>query len=261
MKYTNKLVGNLTMLASLLSIGSVHAQGREIQDSLIYTDPTVSQSSNYIYGGSLEYWSTKRSMSNSYIASNKTLSQVGMNFFVGKDNLTAAISYRGNGSSTVNDINYYDNSVKDQDGTFSELEFTVRLLSKEGYINKTVFPYLIGGYTLGRSTYYPNGTAGGTTNYSSPILGFGSIIPFNEKVGIRVDAKGYSVSQNAGSTYGTNSNQTSGGNIVTLNLYWNLDKEWNAQVGARKIEYAGSSNLAFAQRGSGYFVMLGKTFR
>jgi len=254
--YPFKIISKVLIFISLpLSIGNAIAQNREIQDSLIYTDPTVSSSSGYIYGGSVEYWNT--SPSATYTSWKNTLTQTGVNFFIGKDNLTAAVAYRGDGTS-YREVGYGDTSSV-QEQKFSEIELTLRVLSKEGYLFNSVYPYLFGGYTFGKSTYYSNGnTTAGTTNISSPILGFGGIIPFNEKVGLRLDAKGYIVSQGAGRSIGAGS---TGGNIVTGNFYWSIDKEWNAQIGVRKIEYSGSSNLAFAQRGNGYFLMLGKTYK
>jgi hypothetical protein len=235
---------------------NAYGQGREIQDSLIYSDPTVSKSSDYIYGGSLEYWYTHKTINNSSYSASSTLTQPGINFFVGKDNITASLTYKDFGSSSVQ-ISTAPNNTWGT-GVLSEVEGSVRIRSKESYFD-TVYPYLILGYLSGSTDTYQ-----GNIKYTSPVLGAGGIVPFNEKFGLRTDFKILSYKQTldsnfpAGNVYKTNIS----GNFVTANLYWNIDKEWNAQFGARKTYYAGGSALALGLNNSylGYFVMIGKTF-
>jgi len=249
MKFINKVVSNLILITLLSSMGSVFAQNREIQDSLIYTDPTVSKSSDYIYGGSLEYWYSHKSINETGYSASATLTQPGINFFVGKDNITASISYRGYGSSSVTFNTVPTTNLGN--GEFFETEATIRVLSKQSYISDSVYPYLIGGYQVGHTrTYY------GAVSYTSPVVGLGGIIPFNEKFGLRTDFKLLSLKQSSPSV-------TTGGNIVTGNLYWNLDKDWNAQFGARKTYYASGGYLSYGVNNTsiGYFVMIGKTFK
>lgn len=232
-----------------LMLTNAYGQGREIQDSLIYTDPTVSKSSDYIYGGSFEYWYSHKSINETGYNATASLTQPGINFFVGKDNLTASFSYRGYGSSSISFSTAPNTNLGN--GEFTEFEGTVRVLSKQGFLSDSIYPYFIGGYQTGRSRTYM-----GSVTYTSPVVGLGGIIPFNDKFGIRTDFKLLSLKQ-------SNPSVTTAGNNVTANLYWNLNNEWNAQFGARKTYYQSGGALSYGLNNTslGYFAMIGKTFK
>jgi len=248
MKLTNKT--KILLTTSLLTIFSdAFAQNREIQDSLIYSDPTVSKSTNYIYGGSFEYWSSKTTSSS---GNNSNVTQPGFNLFAGKDNLTVSLSYKGSGSSTIT-INNNDFSNRGA----KETEGSLRWLSKEKIAFDTIYPYLTVGYLSGYSynSYY------GGVHYTGPTYGVGGIVPFNDKFGLRTEFKFLSLSQKADST--TYPSVNSNGNTVTGNLYWNLDADWNAQFGAKKTYYAGGGILSTGLQNTslGYFVMIGRSYK
>lgn len=249
-KYTTLIQSFIVALVATNAYG----QSREIQDSLIYTDPTISKSSDYIYGGSIEYWYSHKSINNSSYSASSTLTQPGINFFVGKDNITASLSYKGSGSSSTQ-ISTAPSTTYGN-GVLTEIEGSVRIRSKESYFD-TVYPYIILGYLSGSTDSWA-----GNVKYTSPVVGLGGIIPFNEKFGLRTDFKVLSYKQTLDSHFPTGYPTSSSGNFVTANLYWNVDKEWNAQFGARKTYYAGGSALTYGLNNTsiGYFVMLGKTF-
>lgn len=229
------------------------SQNREIKDSLIYTDPTVSKSSDYIYGGSFEYWSSKTTVSS---GNSSTVTQPGFNLFAGKDNLTASISYKGGGSSSITISNTdYSNRVA------NETEGSLRWLSKDKIFLETIYPYLSLGYLSGYSSnaYY------GSVRYTGPTYGVGGIVPFNDKFGIRAEFKFLSLNQKSdtisyGNVYG---NVNSNGNTVTGNIYFNFDTDWNAQFGAKKTYYSGGGVLSTGLQNTnlGYFIMVGKSYK
>jgi len=255
MNFTKKIISTSIFIAVTSLTGNVIAQNREIQDSLIYTDPTVSKSSDYIYGGSLEYWYSHKSLNTTDYNASATLTQPGINFFVGKDNLTASISYKGNGSSNVS-ISTAPTTTYGA-GVFTEVEGSLRMLSKDRYF-QTIYPYAIVGYLSGRSDTYK-----GSVSYTAPILGLGGIIPFNDKFGLRTDVKLLTLKQSPDSHFSSGYSNNTSGNLVTGNFYWNLDDNWNAQFGARKTYYAGGGALSYGLNNTsiGYFAMIGKTFK
>jgi hypothetical protein len=254
MNITKKIISTSIFIAVFSSTGNVIAQNREIQDSLIYTDPTISKSSEYIYGGSVEYWYSQKSINASTYSATSTLTQPGINFFVGKDNITASLSYKGSGSSSTQ-ISTAPSTTYGN-GVLTEIEGSVRIRSKESYFD-TVYPYIILGYLSGSTDSWA-----GNVKYTSPIVGLGGIVPFNEKFGLRTDIKVLSYKQSLDTHFPSGYPTSSNGNFVTGNLYWNIDKEWNAQFGARKSYYQGGSALSYGLNNTslGYFVMVGKTY-
>jgi hypothetical protein len=242
-----KIVPKFLILLSFLSSFGAYSQQREIQDSLIYSDPTVSGTS-YIYGGSFEYWSSKTSAN----GNSSTVTQPGFNLFAGKDNLTASFSYRGSGSSTIT-ISGSDYSNK----TATETEGSLRWLSKNKIAFDSVYPYITIGYLSGYSynSYYRG------VHYTGPTYGVGGIVPFNDKFGLRTEVKLLSLSQKPEWTSYPQVNST--GNTVTGNVYWNFDADWNAQFGAKKTYYGGGGVLSTGLQNTnlGYFVMIGKSYK
>ena len=52
---TSKYLIWITLLLSFFSSGAF-SQSRVIEDSLVYSDPTLSKGGGWIYGGSVDYW-------------------------------------------------------------------------------------------------------------------------------------------------------------------------------------------------------------
>jgi hypothetical protein len=273
-----KLLCFSALFSITLGCNIAQAQVRVSEETLIYNDPTVAPKSNsYVVGGSLEYWTISNSNSNSFgTLSNSqkvTYNEPGVNLFAGKGDFTVAASYRsGKSSSSGNLVDSSNNNFPiNGDLKQGEYDVSLRWLMRDVFPTGAFTPYLVGGYNWGTydqtntltvvsgsSSIYTN-----STSYSAPYGGIGTIIPFNEVLGLRLDFKGkfFNATQNINgvnfSYSGTNS-ANSFGKDVTATFYYNINKTLNAQFGARASNYGGLMSDSW---GYGAFFMLGASFK
>ena len=250
----------IPFLLSLFSSGAF-SQTRVIEDSLVYSDPTLSKGSGWIYGGSVDYWSVsmKYKPLNGIYTGNLQYDQPGVSLFVGKGNLTALINYK-DGSGNITYPNDYS-KVRTR-----QAQFSLRYLLDE--LSTTYFtPYVMASYWnyhMKNDSYYTNGNFYYTesTNASAPMIGGGVIIPFTNTFGVRLDdlwgvtnASGVSTNSNK---YGNNGNI----NMLTLVAYYNLTNNINFQFGYQTVQLKPSANVNEVNRNiDGLFAKIGYTFK
>jgi hypothetical protein len=254
-----------------MSTNVLAEEKRVIEDTLVYTDPTVAAAGQWLYGISIEAFDrTKASDGVNPATLSKdsgTINGVlpGVNLFVGYNNFTFTYHHKS-GSSTTKYTNATGNWTQEEDGEFNE--FSARWLIRD--VADSFTPYLTamageftGDFvsTLDSGATWPVlGTrrfrASMRANYTS--AGVGVIIPFNEKAGIRID--GGAVDMNATVDTGWVPLTGSGtGGRYTATVYYNFSENWNVQLGGR-MEKINLGAIGLIER-SGIYGMLGYTLR
>lgn len=255
-------------------VDAAPAQGRVIEDSLVYDDPTVAKQSQWIYGGSIDFHDVLNAPATTYdtnhfaYASTNQYNMLGFSAFAGYGDFSLLGSYRqGTGTMTIpastaggwNFPGAYWNAV------MSETEVDARWLVTQ--LKSTYFvPYVLLGYLSSTETDtlptvlvngIPEVNTGNTTGF---IYGLGGIIPLSEKFGIRLDARQGNRNVTTTSPLAAfNGSYSYTGTRYTLTGYYNLNANWNAQLGARSDTQSGSSVAGSTT--TGLYAMLGYTFR
>ena len=240
------------------------AQGRVIEDSLVYNDPSLSKTDDWIKGASIDYhnvYSAPVSVTDTagtkYTATN-SYGMAGLSGFVGKGNLTFLVSYRqGTGNMSVP----YGNTNVSWTKDMSEVEVDARYLITQ--FSSTYFvPYALAGYYSTNETWnftntYVNGVLEKNSyTITAPLVGLGGIVPISDKMGLRADIKqGWfsgSTTSNIPAFNGSSISYT--GTRLTLTGYYNIDSNINVQLGLRNDSSNGAST-------TGMYAMLGYTMK
>jgi len=231
----------------------VFSQSRVLEESLVFSDPTVAKSGKWLFGVGVDYYSWSKQTSNGTYTEVMKVSQPGVNTWIGYEDFTLLMSYKQGYGTT----NYPGNSGgfrsdnKDLDIT---LRYLIMPLSKKYFV-----PYVLAGYTdmVIKDTQYSNSQIVTKTYFKAPSIGVGGIIPVTEKYGFRADYKRYK---------GTSSSQSNDpyDNFIpwtqfiriTATVYYNITENINLQVGAR-TEYF--QHVSQSTQTGGY-ASLGYTF-
>ena len=258
---TSKYLIWITFLLSFFASGAF-SQSRVIEDSLVYSDPTLSKGGGWIYGGSVDYWQVNmkyKPISGSYTG-NLEYGQPGISFFAGKGNITGLLNYKEGSGQITYPFDYSKVNTR-------QVQFSLRYLLDE--LSTTYFtPYVMASYWNyynKTDNYFTNGTFyySETTNASAPMIGGGVIIPFSKTFGVRVDdlygktnASGKSTSSTA--IMGNNGNI----NMLTLTAYYNLTNNVNFQFGYQITNLKPNAGINEINRNiEGLYAKIGYTFK
>jgi|GEM_PF-1227505 len=252
------------------------AADRVVEDSLVYKDPTVAHQNQIVEGISLDYYSLAQSFTipTTYVnlTGTQTYQQPGISGFVGSGDFTVLASYRS-GTGTVNASGANTSggiavTANANDAyTQSEYELDLRWLMTN-YQTTYFTPYALVGYvgqtrseTITATVTATNrsssvsatntSTSSVDSSSSTPLIGVGGIIPINQKIGFRIDAKfGFVTATSGGVSTSYNASR------LTATMYYNFADAWNAQLGARTESYSNGD-----QSTTGGYAMLGYTFK
>ncbi len=243
------------------------AQGRVVEDSLVYNDPTVGNENQWAAGITLDY----NNFSNTFVYPNSPYAdatqptqyaQSGIGAFVGYGDYSVLLNYRqgtGNGTITYPYSAPWTNQTLNDNFTISSYEVDFRwLLSSFQY--RYFVPYVLYVYqsesrndTRTGSWFGTPLTQTDTSSITASGFGIGGIIPISEIYGFRVDIRGTSVQDNF--TYaGTTTQYTYPGSESAITAYYNITKSSNVQLGYKTMTYQGYPV-------TGQYVLLGYTFR
>jgi len=258
---TSKYLIWITLLLSFFSSGAF-SQSRVIEDSLVYSDPTLSKGGGWIYGGSVDYWQVNmkyKPISGSYTG-NLDYGQPGISFFAGKGNITGLLNYKEGSGQITYPFDYSKVNTR-------QVQFSLRYLLDE--LSTTYFtPYVMASYWnyhMKSDSYYTNGTFyhSETTNASAPMIGGGVIIPFSKTFGVRVDDLYGKTNASGKSTQSTAIMGNNGNiNMLTLTAYYNLTNNVNFQFGYQLSQLKPSANVNEVNRNiEGLYAKIGYTFK
>jgi hypothetical protein len=227
-----------------------YADERLIEDNLVYDDPTVARPNNWNGGISVDYWS----MSTVSKSGGGTfrLSEPGISAYVGYGDFSILGSFRqGSGNDVFNNGTSYNNRQKQQNE-----EIDLRWLATN-FSMRYLTPYLIVGFVRANTSTQVNennvAVGAGTSINTTPVYGFGGIVPINELLGFRADAKFGNLSTTNGGIWSGSNNQRVSQTTVTA--YYNVTENWNAQIGLQSIYLSGQPTQ------TGYYAKIGYAFR
>jgi hypothetical protein len=237
-------------------------QERRVEESLIYSDPTVAKSDTWSGGIFLDAFhnqlKTKVYDTNGspHDASN-TNTRIGFSGYFGKGDTTYLFSYRpAEGKMTVPPGGGMINEDRVELKT-DIYEFNVRYMDRA---NSTWFvPYYLAGVAiLDNQWTVPTVVINGVTEQQTTkgvlmVAGAGAIVPVSSKYGYRFEARlGVGPVRQRSNVFSQwNKNETGGFVRPTATYYYNLSKDVNFQLGAQYDSLL---------RGAGVFVQLGTKF-
>lgn len=254
---------------------------RVIEETLILRDPTVAARDSWLIGAAFEYWY----ISGDYVITNNAGTEIakgdikykqpGFNVVAGYGDFTLFFTTRS-GDGTL-DLVYAPGALGPNQplATTSKVEQEDReIMLRWIFLKRQHFaPYVVAGYswttyeeeqTLTTPGFFWTATGTPTRRetieYTAPLVGLGAIIPLNETVGFRVDARAkfYSADQTRS---GRPSNSDSGtGGDFTATMYVNIFEGLNLQLGGRITHLNGGESIGSVTR-TGVFAMLGYTHR
>lgn len=263
----------------LMSVSNVLAQEekRVIEEELVLKDPTVAREKNWLIGGAYEYWYVGGDYDTVDADGNKVSegeikgSMHGGSIYLGYGNLTLSYAYR-KGSWDIDRHYIYGNYDSTSDQEQSESEIALRYLFR---VSPHFNPYVLVGYnrikleeteTLTTAGWYwkykgPGGTVKKyDVTFNAPMVGVGSIFPFNEYIGLRADIRLYYSDATYKRDDGLEVSDTGLGYGATLTGYWNIYKGLNLQVGGKYLRLDGGEMIGWWTK-TGVFAMLGYTYR
>lgn len=261
---------------------SEEGQQRVIEESLVYKDPTVSSSGNWVFGIAAEEFYVNgqaivpsSSGDGSLETGTVSASKPGINFFAGYGDVTLNYVYRSGNEN----LNLFHNSSALEPLSGSH---TVALSQKENEIDVRwrlssldtdwFSPYVYAGYIDVKSdntdtlqgfgqvwTATGTPTRTSTNEWKGYMAGAGAIIPVSENYGFRIDAGLIGTSATYILSNGTPVIGSGIGGRATGTIYYNIAQGWNAQAGWR-LQYLNGGN-AGSTSPSGVFAMLGYSFK
>jgi len=255
------------ILLALTSSFSAYSQQREIQESLVYSDPTVAKGDKWVQGFSIDYFQTTKdgvgydSGGGAHYQSTKS-KQMGFSAFLGHGDFTlmftrmpekynTIVPASGNltSSTTINGLTYVN-------------ELIGRYLLTD-YQNEYFVPYVLGGYAMLNDTQdmdvYVNGVREvNKTKGGGPGFGVGAIFPLTSKYGFRADVKEYlsKITNESNVISGFNATRSVQYVKSTLTAYYNIDNNVNAQIGVQNSFVINQDKSS----GTGFYIKLGYTF-
>lgn len=253
---------SLLGISLFLIIFSSSAQQRIIEESLVYSDPTVTKVGQWGGGISLDLLNYRGPVSvtdtggNLYSAT-QVSNTLGFSGFVGYDDYSVLLSYRPGYSSTyVPGFNDYMWSRS------AQYDLVFRWLLTD-YRTKYFVPYVMGGYlkydnTDTVSVVYNGVQEVNTQSAKGPEIGLGGIFPLNGKFGFRADVKVAFVKIDNNSNLfqqfaGSSNAQYYQG---TITGYYNLTDKINLQTG---LQYIYVTNVPTTGT-TGIYLQLGTRF-
>lgn len=252
----------LAVVSQFLAAAPALAQdGRVIDDEIVLMDPTVSAPQKWVAGASAEYWfmagpyNTKNAAGEVTAKGTINGSIPGGNVFIGYDKFTLQYSHREGflniKQSDTDNANIIYNSKDRQ----IEEEVTLRYLFKA---NKHFSPYVLVGYNETSLavrkeiepgsgfvwTYNNTRFWGDRTTYSSGLVGLGAIVPLNQTIGFRADAR---LLYTRAVYARDDRNLTRSGNGIgggaTGTVYVNIVRGLNVQAGVKGQVLNGGKNV------------------
>jgi hypothetical protein len=251
-------------------------QKRVIEEELVLKDPTVAAEKKWLVGGSYEFWYVGGSYNrynNGVKIADGSISGImnGGNIFVGYDDFTLQYSYRAGSWDTNFDYVGGGASTKltqEQSESEIRLRYLIKPLAFKHFV-----PYVLAGYnyttkkdtetiqTAGYTWLYNGGKVKAENRtYSSPEVGIGAIVPFNNYIGMRGDASAMFTSADYKRDDGyTVSDNGIGANVIGT-FYWNIWEGLNMQIGAKWLYLNGGDKIGYDSKVGG-FAMLGYVFK
>jgi len=257
----HKLKILVSMSAICLSLSSALAQERKIEESLVFSDPTVAKQKNGWSGGVFldvvraTSGITVYDTSGSSHSANSTGTKTGFSGYIGKGDISYLFSYHpASGNVTVSTgTSTADNIITKAD----VYEMNIRYLDRAN--SSWYVPYYMAGFAYIKSswtvtTVVQNGvTEVNTNNGFIPEIGAGVIIPRTDKYGYRIDGRiGLGPMHQRSNLFSQWNKDSIGGFIrPTATFYYNFTDSINLQAG---VQYD-----SFLQ-GTGTFLQLGTKF-
>jgi len=223
------------------------ARQKNVEEQLVQYDPTVPKHKKWLVGGDFGYWYISQGY-NTDVGTNRSQNRVNgyipaYTLFVGYDNVNLQLSYRYGQFSANNTLpgysHSYNKSIKE-----TELELAARYIF---YKSRWLNPYAILGYNylerniatnLNSDTlaWSASGNQSLKTNstHNSLLTGIGTIIPFNEHVGLRIDYR-LLLDYFQGDKDNASEKREAIGLPMrgTVAGYWNIYRGLNLQLGSR----------------------------
>lgn len=268
MKLSKGVIGVLSVVAMNVAFASMAfaAEERVIEETLIYKDPTVAGAGKWIFGGSVEGMYTFGKASGYDLNGNPASGTIsatkpGVNIFVGYGDFTLNYAYKsGTNNWTFPNVNTSEKLTNNEligRWIFSGVTdlFTPYVYAGYYTMNKNQTDTIVNSALVWTATLTPVLTS--TSKFTGTMLGIGGIVPVSDKWGVRLDG---GVINNKVTTTGaglTSSSRTGNGGRVTGTVYYNFDRNWNAQFGGRYEVYGGGTG----EKIGGVFGMLGYTFK
>jgi hypothetical protein len=246
---------------------AAYSQQREIKESLVFSDPTVAKSDNWVKGFSIDYNSnTKEGVAydsqGGTHANSTTSNKVGISGFLGYGNFTLMFTHSPESYTTVIPASGGLTNTTTVNGSTTITELVGRYLLTDLQSAHFV-PYLVGGYLSVDNTedmdVYINGvrevnkTSGGGFG-----AGFGGIFPVSEKFGFRADIKQYFTTVTTTSNVIAAFNTSREVKYVRSNItaYYNLTDRINLQLGVQSSFIVNQDHTS----GAGPYIKFGYTF-
>ena len=262
-----RTIAQLLAALAFLSSFAAYSQQRELQESLVYSDPTVAKGDKWVQGFSVDYFQTTKdgvgydSGGGAHYQSTKS-KQMGFSAFLGHgdftlmftrapEKFTTVVPASGNltSSTTINGSTYFN-------------ELVGRYLLTD-YQNEYFVPYVLGGYAMINDTqdmdvYVNSVREVNKTKGGGPGVGVGAIFPLTSKYGFRADVKEYLAKISTESNVISAFNTTRSVQYVksTLTAYYNIDQNVNAQIGVQNSFIINQDKSS----ATGVYMKLGYTF-
>lgn len=259
----NRLNAATIFAALAISASPSYAQERVIEETLIYKDPTVALAGKWGSGVSVDYYNLKNSTPQFGRPADYSFGQHGLSGWVGYGDISVLLSVKKGGGTQA--AVFPDIGPSKGDVDRKETEIALRWLMRS-FSTSFMTPYLVAGYVDGKldTTYSFSNDPGKiyyVRDYNAPLVGIGAIIPFSEKIGMRVDGK---------YLWSDNKTATSSAGLTTLKSefsakryratvtgYLNISGGLNLQAGYRFEKNQNSENSA----DKSVYAMLGYSFK
>jgi len=225
----------VSLLALSIISGGVFAQGRVVEDSLVYDDPTVSKPGKWAFGGAIGgYYSNSNTSgtdtSGNTVSASQQFTQPQGSLFAGYGDFTLLARYQKINATT----GFPSNTMKNDGNSLSaDLRWLITDLQAKYFV-----PYVLASYVKQIENYTFSNFSGGVqqtgrTVAKGPGVGLGGIIPITEKYGIRADIRQYSINSVGTSNLysGLNSNRNIQFREVAATGYYNITDSINFQAG------------------------------
>lgn len=251
-------------------------QPRVIEEEIVLKDPTVAQPRKWLIGGSGELWYVWKNWvrwDNDKEYNSGLIKGImpGGTVYAGYDNLTLSYTYRHGDWDGSSDTSKVAGATAKLSQNQTEHEITGRWLFKT---SKHFNPYALAGYnyTIRKETmtvdaahphsYNSAPVSNSERTYNAPLVGFGAIVPFNERYGMRADLRLMYLWADWKRDDGAKESKTDFGGAVVGTFYANIWKGLNSQIGWKyqRLGINEGGNLGATSK-TGVFAMIGYTLK
>jgi hypothetical protein len=257
-----KIQLNFVPILFLFLVGTVSAQQRVVEESLVYDDPTVAKPGKWLFGVAAGAYYSNATTAGSDTNGNtvyapQQMTQPQASAYIGYQDVTFLIRYQKEKSTS----NYPGNTANmSGDIYIADLRWLITDLRSKYFV-----PYVMASYakyTENTTFSYVNGSGLRQTGKNwgdGPGLGIGGIFPITEKYGLRADARQFNLKANSSSNMWSAFN-TSGRKVeyrrFQLVGYYNITDNINFQLGGDATNVNGFANSTTY----GFFSQIGYSF-